>query len=463
MSVVIPPGLGTGQLNASIGTFGSGGRDISSLPVPGGPARFSPNGSVFDVSITNASTVPITTFGAPITVTIRYSSADLAMANGDPSLLTVAYLIDANSPQIENPLGFPVGTWVFFPPSAVKIDPVGGTISVTTQALGSVVAVFANPPGYVQALASPTNLYSSFDPQTASQLDGKGQFSYLQVIEPQIGSRLFVLDPITQNYAYVNAVDVGPSGPPPPQPSPTAEPAPLAQPTATTQAAPTIQPSPQVQAVATEQPTPTLQPAPTAQVTVATEVTVAATVPAEPTAVATDAGAQATASESTPVTITEATQPTPGASPTAAASEGTRLATTGYTQTTLADGRILVSGGMVNGAPSSVAQVLNPVTGSWTQTGSMTSTRSNQTAALLSNGTVLVVGGNEGSRFLSSAEIYDPLSGSWSATSSMQFARINPTVRPMDDGRVLVSGGSGDSSAPAEAYTPGMGIWSIVA
>jgi hypothetical protein len=37
----------------------------------------------------------------------------------------------------------------------------------------------------------------------------------LQVVEPQIGTRLLVLDPDTGNYAYVNATDVAPSGAPP--------------------------------------------------------------------------------------------------------------------------------------------------------------------------------------------------------------------------------------------------------
>jgi hypothetical protein len=48
----------------------------------------------------------------------------------------------------------------------------------------------------------------------------KAQHSYLRVVEPQIGSRLLVLDAETGDYAYVNARDVGPSGPPPQQAAP---------------------------------------------------------------------------------------------------------------------------------------------------------------------------------------------------------------------------------------------------
>ena len=35
------------------------------------------------------------------------------------------------------------------------------------------------------------------------------QFSYLQVVGPQVGSRLHALDPATENSTYVNAVDWG--------------------------------------------------------------------------------------------------------------------------------------------------------------------------------------------------------------------------------------------------------------
>ncbi|HVA22851.1 MAG TPA: hypothetical protein VMW62_00485 [Chloroflexota bacterium] len=35
------------------------------------------------------------------------------------------------------------------------------------------------------------------------------------MVEPQVGTRLLVLNPATGNSAYVNATDRGPSGPPP--------------------------------------------------------------------------------------------------------------------------------------------------------------------------------------------------------------------------------------------------------
>ncbi|HUZ75969.1 MAG TPA: choice-of-anchor Q domain-containing protein, partial [Chloroflexota bacterium] len=185
------------------------------VPVPGGPAQFSPNGTVLEISITNATTgVPITTFPAPVPITFKYNAADLGQANGNPTLLTAAYVIDANSPPLENPLHFPVGTFVVFPPSATTLDTATGTIVVNTQAIGSTLSVVTNPVGYVQTTTPSAPELSSFA-NNAQTFGSKPQFSYLQVVEPQIGSRLLVLDPATGNYTYVNASDVGPSGPPP--------------------------------------------------------------------------------------------------------------------------------------------------------------------------------------------------------------------------------------------------------
>jgi len=73
--------------------------------------------------------------------------------------------------------------------------------------------------GYVQTLAPNTPELSSFDPGTSQTFGTKPQFAYLQVVEPQIGGRLLVLDPDTGNYGYVNAADVGLSGAPPPKTS----------------------------------------------------------------------------------------------------------------------------------------------------------------------------------------------------------------------------------------------------
>ncbi|MBV8087870.1 MAG: hypothetical protein JO247_23925, partial [Chloroflexi bacterium] len=134
-------------------------------------------------------------------------------ANGNVDLLTAGYVIDAESPDLENPLHFPINTLVIFPPEVVKLDPINGTITANTQAIGSTLSVITNPVGYVQTTSDAPELSSFAD--NAQTFTSKAPNTYLQVVEPQIGNRLLVLDPDTGNYAYVNASDVGPSGPPP--------------------------------------------------------------------------------------------------------------------------------------------------------------------------------------------------------------------------------------------------------
>lgn len=193
--------------------------DVTTAPaigMPGGPAQFSPNGTLLDISISDPTTgATLTTFPDAVTVTLKYNGADLGQANGDPSMLGVAYVIDAASPDIENPNHFPAGTFVLFEPEAATLDAANGLIRVQTQAIGSAFTVLTQPLGYVQTLAPDTREFSSFDPATSLVFAVRPQFTYLQVVEPQIGMRLMVLDPRTNNYAYVNARDVGPSGPPP--------------------------------------------------------------------------------------------------------------------------------------------------------------------------------------------------------------------------------------------------------
>lgn len=211
IGIVLPPGsiagIPGGQMFVTV-------KPNPQVVVPGGPAQFSPNGSIADISFTDLSNNPITTFPSLIPIVIKYNGADIAQSGNNPGILTAAYVIDANSPPLENPNGFPVGTFVIFPPQNVSLNQSTGTIMVTTQALGSAVTAITNPVGYVQTL-KPTQLYSSFDPNNAQVFGTKPQFAYLKVVEPQVGLRLYVQDPDTGNFAYVNAADTGPSGPPP--------------------------------------------------------------------------------------------------------------------------------------------------------------------------------------------------------------------------------------------------------
>jgi hypothetical protein len=183
--------------------------------VPGGPAQFSPSGSIVDITVRDTAGKLITTFPDPVEILFKYNASDLSMAKGDPSILRAAYVIDQDSPELENPNHFPLNTWVFFPPNHMKLDTTSGTLSVQTQAIGSIFSVVAVGVGWAQTVRPDVQLYSSFDPLRSTVFGTKKQGSYLRMVEPQIGSRLLVLDVDAGNYAYVNARDLKPSDAPP--------------------------------------------------------------------------------------------------------------------------------------------------------------------------------------------------------------------------------------------------------
>ena len=137
------------------------------------------------------------------------------------------------------------------------------------------------------------------------------------------------------------------------------------------------------------------------------------------------------------------------------------------TATLLQDGRVLVVGGEGNrGRNLASAELYDPATGQWTATGSMHVARRGQSATRLTDGRVLVAGGwNPGSdeRAWPIAELYDPVSGTWSQTGSMTRWRAYPTATLLPDGRVLVIGGTisgGGVTRSAELYDPASGTWS---
>jgi hypothetical protein len=109
-----------------------------------------------------------------------------------------------------------------------------------------------------------------------------------------------------------------------------------------------------------------------------------------------------------------------------------------------------------------VAELYDPVTGTWTATESTATPRYfGYTATLLPDGMLLVAGGADAGNqiygLLASAELYDPGAGSWTATATMKVARAAHTATLLPDGRVLVVGGDGGGTS-AELYDPGTGI-----
>jgi hypothetical protein len=142
-------------------------------------------------------------------------------------------------------------------------------------------------------------------------------------------------------------------------------------------------------------------------------------------------------------------------------------ARSGATATFLPDGTVLVTGGVSSSAdrPERSAEIYDPVTGTLAKTGSMSVARNGHTATLLPDGHVLVVGGQCCTEpAVASAELYDPVNGTWSGTGALGEARRNHTAVLLLNGKVLVYGGDrGNSRSPgigtAELYDPVTGVW----
>jgi Galactose oxidase, central domain len=131
----------------------------------------------------------------------------------------------------------------------------------------------------------------------------------------------------------------------------------------------------------------------------------------------------------------------------------------GHTATLLRDGRVLVAGGFDDEAPLRTAELYDPVAGTFRQTGSLSAPRGGATAMLLRDGRVLVAGGYDGDRSLASADLYDPGTGRFTRTGAMHAPRAAHTATRLRNGRVLVTGGNTPDRVlrSAEIYDPRSG------
>jgi hypothetical protein len=142
-----------------------------------------------------------------------------------------------------------------------------------------------------------------------------------------------------------------------------------------------------------------------------------------------------------------------------------------HTATLLRNGKVLVAGGtsdlpFLNSNQAS-AELYDPATRTWTATGTMNHPRAWHTATLLPDGKVLVVGGVASlatNLFAAvAAELYDPATGKWVETGAPKSAYGYVATTLLPNGKVLVAGDpdphSGVGLCAAEVFDPASGIW----
>ena len=125
-----------------------------------------------------------------------------------------------------------------------------------------------------------------------------------------------------------------------------------------------------------------------------------------------------------------------------------------HTAALLADGRVLIAGGATNvGSGATTAtkalaatELYDPGTGTFSMGGSMAHARKGHTATLLASGKVLIAGGEDDQGALDTAELYDPATNSFSGTGSMGTARTGHSATLLANGKVLIAGGATSSS-----------------
>ena len=138
----------------------------------------------------------------------------------------------------------------------------------------------------------------------------------------------------------------------------------------------------------------------------------------------------------------------------------------GHAATRLPDGRVLLTGGW-SGASTASSELFEPAAGRFVESAPMTTSRSGHVAVLLRTGKVLIAGGVSGAgdewAFLASAELYDPATDRFTPTGAMSVPRESHTATLLPDGRVLITGGHAGRHAgitiyaSAEIYDPASG------
>lgn len=135
----------------------------------------------------------------------------------------------------------------------------------------------------------------------------------------------------------------------------------------------------------------------------------------------------------------------------------------------ISNGQWLIAGGAsdLGGAPGyKGAELFNPITGTFTVTGSMVYSRTGNIAVALDENKSLILGGWYDNASTENAEIYNARMGTFSATGKLQVPRSYPWALPTADGKAVVFWGmpshGGTPYDSVELYDPDDGTFTIL-
>ncbi len=129
-----------------------------------------------------------------------------------------------------------------------------------------------------------------------------------------------------------------------------------------------------------------------------------------------------------------------------------------HTLTLLPDGRVMVIGGKDDTDYLDSVEIYNPASNTWSAADDLPDASAYHSVTVTRNNKVIVIGGENATATLDTINIYDLLTGTWStATATLTTARSKHTATMLSNGKILIAGGENDADtalASLEIYDP---------